>query len=91
VGRLKQSDRIVLRVEPEGRGLPFQLLYEAGYNRYRNGLWMASRPGFQAVRPGEGEDVWVLRPGAEERAAVRVSKSLDKGQGVLSLPHGAVA
>src|SRR5207249_556888 len=58
LGRLKLSDRILLRVEPAaGQGAPI-LLREASYNVYKSPAWFALGAGFTPVQPEAGGETW---------------------------------
>lgn len=85
LGRIKLSDRILMRVEVDGPRPESVLLREASYERYRNGEWLNVRPRPQLV-PRQGER-WILseRP-AREKLAVR--RSFADGAGLLPLPSG---
>src|SRR5262249_58241752 len=56
LGRLKLSERTVLRVEPrEGLRVPF-LVREVSYDVYNSPAWLASGGAFSAVQPeADGE------------------------------------
>jgi transglutaminase-like putative cysteine protease len=87
LGKVKLSDRILMRVVPQGpRNLV--LLREATFDSYQNGTWQNSLRAFQPV-PGDG-DRWVLRPGEAARA-LTIKRSLSGGEGVLALPPGTHA
>jgi hypothetical protein len=89
LGRLKLSDRTVLRVEPrEGLRLPF-LLREASYDVYNSPAWLASGAGFNAVQPEADGETWKFAAGRSPAERITVSAYLNRGRGVLSLPGGA--
>jgi transglutaminase-like putative cysteine protease len=85
LGRIKLSDRIVMRVQVEGPRPDALLLRESAYERYRGGEWQsARREGRPAVREG---DRWTLSDGsAPSRLALR--RALPGGEGLLPLPLG---
>jgi protein-glutamine gamma-glutamyltransferase len=89
LGRLKFSDRTVLRVEPrEGLHVPF-LLREVSYDVYNSPAWLASGAAFSPVQPEADGETWrfsALRNPAER---ITVSAYLNRGRGVLALPGGA--
>lgn len=89
LGRLKLSDRVVLRVTPrESIRLPLRLR-EASYNVYHAGAWYAVDAAFTGVQPeGDGE-TWKLVPSLAREREVTVSAYLKGGMGVLALPPGA--
>ena len=67
VGRMKQSDRIVLRVEPDAGPQTSVLLREATYDLYANAMWFARSSPFQTLAPEADGTTWKLRPGAGSR------------------------
>jgi protein-glutamine gamma-glutamyltransferase len=86
LGRIKLSDRIVMRVIPEGAQPASLLLREAAFDSYYNGEWRSSQRAFRPV-PREG-DRWKLRDGAAARA-LTLRRSISGGEGLLALPAGA--
>jgi protein-glutamine gamma-glutamyltransferase len=87
IGKVKLSDRILMRVVPHGpRDLV--LLREATFDRYFNGTWQNSVRAFKPV-PRDGER-WIVREGDAPRA-ITIRRSLPGGEGVLALPAGAHA
>jgi protein-glutamine gamma-glutamyltransferase len=88
IGRLKLSDRIVLRVdtgEPRARPL---LLHEASYNFYAHGVWGAVGAAFEPVPPEADRRTWHLLPPTAPADSVTVSVYLNRGRGVVPLPLG---
>lgn len=89
IGKLKQSERIALRVKPAaGRPAP-RLLRTASYNAYRGRRWLAWDADFSPLREGAGE--WRLRPRTDDAAEISLSIALDGGSGPLPLPPGTSA
>jgi hypothetical protein len=89
IGRLKLSDRIILRVEPgPGARMPL-LLREATYNVFAMPSWLAVDAGFSPVQPEADGTTWRLGPGGPAQSRVTVSASLRRGRGVLALPADA--
>jgi transglutaminase-like putative cysteine protease len=88
LGRLKLSDRVVLRVTPhESIRLPL-LLREASYNVYNLESWYAVDAAFTRIPPeGDGE-TWKLESNLTRERQVTVSAYLKRGLGVLALPAG---
>ena len=85
IGKVKLSDRILMRVVPQGpRNL--LLLREATFDRYFDGTWQNSVHAFKPVRR-DGNDRWIVRDGAPRRA-LTIKRSLPGGEGVLALPSG---
>ena len=86
LGKIKLSDRILMRVIPHGTRPPALLLREAVFDRYRNGEWQSTRRAFRRVLPA-GQS-WLLRDGnASHRVTLR--RSIPGGEGLLALPAGA--
>ena len=97
IGKLKQSDRIVLRVRlPEGERTPL-LLHRASYNVFSSPSWIARRVEFEAL-PGEPGSGWAIRESAGAAANARrpsgteveVLEYARDGKAILSLPSGTV-
>ena len=97
IGRLKESDRVVLRVRlPEGQRTPL-LLHRASYNVFSSPSWIARRVGFEEL-PGDPSRGWAIRETAGEKAGgtpgtkdvVEVLEYARDGKTVLSLPAGTV-
>jgi len=86
IGRLKLSDRILLRVEAGESMRPPLLLREASYNVFATPSWLAGDAGFTPVSPEANGMTWRLGEGGPPRARVTVSASLRRGRGVLALP-----
>jgi len=89
LGRLKLSDRTVLRVERrDGLHVPF-LLREASYDVYNSPAWLASGAAFGPVQPEADGETWKFAAGRSPAERVTVSAYLNRGRGMLSLPGGA--
>jgi hypothetical protein len=89
IGRLKQSDRILFRVEDlDGGGVP-TLLHEASYRSFSKNVWLAGNPAFQEQISDLEGAAWDIEPvPVEGSRAVRISRSLVRGRGMLPLPRG---
>jgi len=86
LGQLKLSDRIVLRVVPEGPRPAEILLREAVFDSYASGEWRSAQRAFEnRQRTG---DAWRLGDGPGMHA-VTVRQTLAGGEGLLALPAGA--
>lgn len=89
IGRLKQSDRIILRVRPDERGAP-ALLREASYQSFSRNLWLAGDATFSELEP-EPESagtVWRLHRGTQPDRQLEISAFLKRGRGLLAIPNG---
>lgn len=88
IGRLKASDRIVLRVKPpDGEGA--LLLRQASYNTYGLGIWRAIGDEFEAVPETEVPGTWQLAAAAMSGDSVTVSGYLYRGRGLVAVPNGS--
>jgi transglutaminase-like putative cysteine protease len=87
LGRLKLSDRIVLRVRTE-RPLDSRLLLrEAAYDTYNYGVWTTRDRTFTPVDPDVSGTAWALKEGeARERAVISVY--MPETTGTIPLPLG---
>jgi protein-glutamine gamma-glutamyltransferase len=85
IGSLKQSGRIVLRVEPEGQRMP-HLLRQASYDFLRQTTWLATKKDFEQVLPEADTTSWILLTNKSAEPCVRVYSYLKRGRGLLSLP-----
>jgi protein-glutamine gamma-glutamyltransferase len=92
IGKIQLSGKIVLRVRLESPGGAPALLRDASYDVYKNGIWRSSQNEFVTVFAEATNDVTVLQPlqaPGKSNSAVRIAGYLRRGQGQLSLPHGA--
>ncbi len=86
ISRLKQSERIVLRVKT---AKPL-LLREASYNAYFKQTWYAKSAKFSPLTP-TAHSIWLFSsktPLADSKTA-HISGYLPQGRGMLALPLGA--
>ena len=94
IGKLKDSDTIVLRVFPAGGNStkPPALLHRASYNTYSGNTWVALGAVFANVNGGAG-GVWPLpdSAGSTANARVTIHDYTVRPNPVLSLPTGATA
>jgi protein-glutamine gamma-glutamyltransferase len=83
IGRLKESDTIILRVKA-----PHPLLLrEASYNTYYNGAWFSKKSEFTPLT-SQSDDTWILKPTTHPSTEiVKVSGYLRRGHGLLALPN----
>jgi transglutaminase-like putative cysteine protease len=89
IGRLKLSNRIVLRGRTDG-GAPPELLREASYNIYRAPLWTTGlRREFGRILSEPDDETWLLLPEKKSRRAVTIAQYQRRGEGLLALPPGA--
>ncbi|HBZ56947.1 MAG TPA: hypothetical protein DEO88_16210 [Syntrophobacteraceae bacterium] len=88
-GKLKVSDRIVLRVEPQADGVYPTLLHEASYNRVAGTSWVAWESPLKTVAPGATTAAWKLDDHPGIGRTVTISAYPARGKGVLALPRGS--
>jgi hypothetical protein len=85
IGKLKQSDKILLRVRTQ---YPV-LLREASYNTYYNMTWRSALSNFENVSALSDARSWeFLNPLPKESTSVEISAYLPEGKGILALPTG---
>lgn len=87
IGRLKLSDRVVIRVKPDEELQGTLLLHEASYQRYNYGVWSNTISEYTVIDP-ELDGSIVLDTTAPERSAV-ISNFMPREVGVIPLPHGS--
>jgi transglutaminase-like putative cysteine protease len=88
-GRIKFSNKIVLRARVLPGEIPPPLLRESAYDSYKNGTWWAtSNELISLPMSGSSNDTLRLLPPKLVGSAVEVSQYLPNGEGTLALPHG---
>jgi protein-glutamine gamma-glutamyltransferase len=87
IGRLKGSNKIVIRLEPGPDQLPPELLREASYRSYKTQTWYSdtSEKDFFDVRE-TNNTTYVLVPGKTNTFAVSIACYLRGGVALLPLP-----
>ena len=90
IGRLKQSDRIVLRLKPAVFHEYPRLLREATYQSFSRNMWLAGGKSFNALEPVAEGTEWHLGAEREPRRTVEIAASLHRGKGLVSVPNGAI-
>lgn len=88
LGRLKLSDRIVLRVATEENIRLPMLLKEASYSSFGHGIWSTNDKEFSVIDQNEDGSWDLIRDRAAERS-MRISTYMIKEKGVIPLPHGS--
>lgn len=85
IGKLKQSDKILLRVRTQ---YPV-LLREASYNAYYNMTWRSALSHFEnSPAQADGRSWEFLEPVPTQSSPVEISAYLTEGKGILALPTG---
>jgi transglutaminase-like putative cysteine protease len=90
IGRIKLSDRIVLRVKTDRPLSRMLLLREATYDTYGYGIWSNRRAAFTAVDPDVSGTRWTLSDRASSRSAA-ISAYMTREAGVIPVPHDVTA
>ncbi len=88
IGRLKFSDRVVLRVRPDTPLREPLYLREAAYDRFEYGNWKTTRAAFTAVDALPGRAVWPLGEPAPHPRSATIVVPFREERGVLPLPYG---
>jgi len=87
LGRIKLSDRILLRVDTDKKLRKPLLLHEAGYTDYGFGAWSNDNNDFELIDPDITPGSWTLdRPRGER--SLTLSTYMIKEIGVIPLPYG---
>jgi transglutaminase-like putative cysteine protease len=88
LGRLKFSDRIMVRIATDEPLRETLYLREATYNTYGYGVWSAGITDLSTIDPDKKGNSWTLNPGRSIHTAT-VSTYLMREDGVVPLPLGA--
>jgi len=90
IGRLKTSNKIVIRLEPKDGSRAPTLLREASYRTWKGQVWYSelARETYESVYEATNHTTWVLLPGTTNTAAVNLACYLPGGCAVLPLPAG---
>lgn len=90
IGRLKQSDRIILRVAPgENNAVP-ELLHKASYNVFQHNTWFVSTATerFQPLETASGKSWKVAASSGAEDHSARISYTFKKSRDLVPVPLG---
>ena len=88
IGKLKLSDRIVLRVTPQSRGERPTLLHQASYQTFSRNMWVSGRSRFNELRSSAEGTAWHVAEEPERTVSVSVAAYLPNGKGLLAVPGG---
>jgi hypothetical protein len=86
LGRLKLSDRIVLRLKSEQVVQTPFLLNEASYNTFAHGIWNNKESDFTVLEQNLDKS-WTLMDKIEAESTVTLSTYMVREKGVIPLPH----
>jgi transglutaminase-like putative cysteine protease len=92
IGRLKQSDAVLLRVyaaQPDAARV--KLLHRSSYNTYSGTSWLARESPMQPIESEADNTTWNLAPAVQPAAqsadwGVRIVARIDRGKALLPLP-----
>ncbi|MBE9562440.1 MAG: transglutaminase domain-containing protein, partial [Proteobacteria bacterium] len=85
IGKLKQSDKILLRVDTSE---PLKLR-GSSYNLYFGTTWHVKRPIFNNITSTKDGTVWQFTSNPKIDNKVHISSYLNKGKGILPIPNGS--
>lgn len=86
IGRLKLSDRIVLRAKSQTPLTGPLLLREASYRKYNYGIWSNPDSVYTVVDPEIDVTTWMLSDGKHENT-ISISTYMTGETGVIPIPH----
>lgn len=90
LGKLKLSDRIMLRIKTHDMKLTRPLLIrEASYLSYGYGIWTNFQNTFQVIDPALVGKKWNLSPVTKNSYTLTVSFHLDDDVAIIPVPYGA--
>ena len=89
IGNLKLSERIVLRVKPDGEQSYPTLLRDAVYQTFNRNIWISRTHTFEDLEAISEGTVWPLHAGQEPGKRVDISAYLKRGRGLITVPRGA--
>jgi len=91
IGKLKLSDKIILRVSFQDY-IPGKtyLLHNATYNKFAISNWYV-RSGFKPVKQGKDQTFWQINPPANNTEKMTIYFRPVKNRAVLSLPSGVIS
>lgn len=88
IGKLKLSDRIVLRVKAEDGGQRPGLLRQASYQTFARNMWVSRRSQFDELRSSAEGTAWHIAEEPEHLSSVSIGAYLPYGKGLLAVPAG---
>ena len=92
LGKLKLSDRIMLRINTHNRKLTGPLLLrESSYVSYSYGLWTNFQNTFHVVDPSPGGKKWILNPSMDNSETFTIGFYLDGQVAIVPAPVGTTS
>ena len=90
IGRIKFSDRIMLRVKTRAPLAAMLLLREATYDSYNYGIWSNQKSPFATIDADISGTKWKLSD-RKPVDALTISTYMGRDAGVIPVPHGVTA
>ena len=89
LGKLKLSDRIMVRVDTRGKKLDSPLyLREASYNNYAYGVWTNFQHTLRLIDPVPAGRHWIINENITADERVTISFHLDEEKAIIPVPMG---
>ncbi len=88
IGKLKLSDRIVLRVKADTSGQKPALLHQATYQTFARNMWVSRRSRFDELRSSAEGTAWHIAEESALMPSVSIAAYLPNGKGLLAVPGG---
>lgn len=89
IGRLKNSDRIVLRLRTDGTSPAPEYLRETSFNLYRGRIWSVERHEPGSIISEADDSSWIFLRSKASRYTMRIAGYFPQGKGLLPLPSGS--
>ena len=83
VGRLKLSDRVILRIESDTAYAAPLYLQETSYSHYDYGIWRNDRIEYDVVPKAPNRNLWRLHPGEIDLGSLDFAMFLDEQSTIL--------
>ena len=89
LGKLKLSDRILVRVDTHGEKIANRiLLREATYMNYGYGVWTNFQNTLQLIDPGSDGRTWQIHKNHRGNRRYTISFLMDGNRSIIPVPHG---
>ena len=92
IGRIKQSDKIRLRIDTGQKQLTKPLLFkEATYSNYGYGNWSNHEQKITNIEPGQSGTHWILDKKLGGDEYIKIYYDMPDRKDILPMPHGTIA
>jgi protein-glutamine gamma-glutamyltransferase len=88
LGKLKLSDRIIIRLRTDGKQPPPSLIREASYNIYVGASWGNTNREYKTIFEETNGSSWIVATNPAARHTVSIAQFLEGGRGYLAPPAG---